>query len=216
MAEEKIRTYGVDSADNYWREREAEGRVSEKRVHRFIRDLVVINVGDSGNVLICGVGDGHEYRLCAKHFNTWGVEMSRYAIEQYDFDTHNIVEANLNNGIPDFEEKFDAITISMVLHWLDDPEEFLSQAKSSLTENGCLVVVIPNITYYQYRLKYLFGHFPPISASHKNFQTPIEVEQLFRRAGYRIIERLSSKDAIKTRTWPTLFATDIGYVIKPL
>jgi len=215
MNDSKIRAFGVDNADTYWQERESVGRTSEKRVHLFIRELVFKYTKPPGNVLICGVGDGHEYRLCAERIDTWGVEMSQYAIDQYEFDTDKIINADLNNGIPEFPVKFNAITVSMVLHWLDDPEQFLIGAKSSLEPNGCLVVIIPNITYYRYRLGFLMGHFPPISPSHKNFQTSSEVEQMFLRAGFNIVERSASKNAMKTRMWPRLFATDIGYVLKP-
>ncbi len=209
------RTFGVNDSDQYWRDRKAAGRTSEKRVHHFIRAMVDECVPEPGKVLICGVGDGHEYRLCAERHQTWGVEMSRHAIEQYEFATDRIENADLNSGFPSFNSPFDAITVSMVLHWLTNPEQFLHEAKSLLSEGGSLVVVIPNITYYRHRLKFLLGHFPPISTSHKNFQTPAEVEDLFRRAGYRILKRAASKPALKCRLFPTLFATDLGYILQP-
>jgi hypothetical protein len=79
-------------------------------------------ISGSGEVLVCGVGDGHEYELCSTNHMTYGVEYSSYAISKYDFPTENIKCADLNEGIPDFDIKFDTITVSMVLHWLDDPQ----------------------------------------------------------------------------------------------
>ena len=212
---DKPRTFGVNDADQYWSGREAVGRTSKKRVHYFIKELVSSCLTSSGNVLICGVGDGHEYRLCAENFDTWGVELSQYAIDQYEFNTDKIVQADLNQDIPKFAVQFDAITVSMVLHWLDDPEQFLRGAKTSLTATGKLVVIIPNITHYRHRLKFMVGHFPPISLSHKNFQTPAEVEKLFQISGYKIIKRAASKNVFKAHRWPSLFATDIGYILEP-
>lgn len=212
---DKLRMFGVHNPDQYWVDREAAGRTARKRVHYFIKDLVSSCVNSPANVLICGVGDGHEYRLCAEDFNTWGVEFSQYAIDQYEFNTDKIIKADLNHSIPEFSVQFDAITVSMVLHWLDDPEQFLRRAKASLTATGKLIVIIPNITYYRYRLKYLFGHFPPISASHRNFQTPAEVEHLFMLSGYKINKRTASKQVFKSKMWPTLFATDVGYILEP-
>jgi ubiquinone/menaquinone biosynthesis C-methylase UbiE len=211
-----IRTFGIHDPDQYWRNRKKDGRTREKPVHHFIRALCNSVTVPGGNVLICGVGDGHEYRLCAKEYETYGVEFSTEAILSYDFPTDRIIQADLNEGIPDFPVKFDAITISMVLHWLDDPKLFLKRAKPFLDKNGALVVIIPNITHYRYRLSYLFGKFPPISLSHKNFQTPLEYEMMFKKAGYWISKRAGSKQAFKSQIWPTLFATDIGYILKPI
>ena len=210
------RTFGVEDPDQYWRDRATAGRTSEKRVHQYIRTLCNELVTGSGSVLVCGVGDGHEYRLCSQDHKTFGVEWSAEAIAGYDFPTERIKQANLNDGIPDFGEPFDGIVISMVLHWLDDPKAFLENARSSLSPEGGLVVIVPNITHYRYRIKYLFGHFPEISPSHKNFQTPTEYEAMFRQAGYQIVKRGGSKNSFKTQRWPTLFATDIGYLLKPL
>ena len=209
------RTFGVDDPDQYWRDRASAGRTSEKRVHHYIRSLCNELVPKPGNVLICGVGDGHEYRLCSKDHKTYGVEWSAEAIAGYDFPTERIRQADLNVGIPDFDQPFDAIVISMVLHWLDDPQAFLAAARSSLAADGGLVVIVPNITHYRYRLKFLFGAFPAISPSHKNFQTPTEYEAMFRAAGYRIQKRSGSKESFKVQRWPSLFATDIGYLLTP-
>jgi SAM-dependent methyltransferase len=211
----KARSFGVDDPDHYWREREHAGRTKKKRVHHFIRALVDQSVSGTGDVLICGVGDGHEYQLCSENHNTWGVEYSSYAISQYDFPTERIACADLNDGIPDFGVKFDAITISMVLHWLDDPKQFLIGLKTHLKPGGTAVVIIPNITYYRYRLGFLLGKFPPISLSHKNFQTPTESEAMFLDAGFTITKRAASKKALKAKLWPKFFATDIGYILSP-
>ncbi len=214
---EKIREFGIDDADHYWKERKNSGRVAEKRIHHFIKELVdeVSNGDSTAKLLICGVGDGHEYRLCAENYQTWGVEMSQYAIDQYPFNKEKIVNADLNHGIPEFDENFNAIVVSMVLHWLDDPATFLKTAKERLAENGRLVTIVPNITHYRYRLRFLTGHFPPISASHKNFQTPAEVEDMFIEAGYTIEKKAPVKPVLKARLFPTLFATEIGYILKP-
>ena len=210
-----LRTFGAKDPDEYWRDRAKNDRTAEKRVHHFIHELCNKVSPSKGKVLICGVGDGHEYRLCSKDHKTYGVEWSGEAIAKYDFPTETIIQADLNEGLPDFGVKFDAITISMVLHWLDEPESFLANCKKSLNADGGLVVIIPNITHYRYRIKFLFGTFPPISPSHKNFQTPGECEAMFKRAGYDIIERSAIKPVFKARKWPNLFSTDIGYILKP-
>jgi len=212
-----LRKFGVDNPDTYWQQRKTENRVSERRLHRFLSDLVdEIAPENSMKVLDCGMGSGHVFRLCMKKHQMYGIEVSSEAIAMYDFATDNIKQADLNNGIPDFGVKFDIIIASMVLHWLDDPIRFLCQAKIRLTERGHLLVVIPNITFYRYRIGYLFGKFPPISLSHKNLHVPSEIEQTFRKAGFSIERRLTPRKSIRARLLPTLFSTDIVYVLKPV
>jgi tRNA A-37 threonylcarbamoyl transferase component Bud32 len=60
----------------------------------------------------------------------------------------------------------------------------------------------------------LVGRFPAISASHKNFQTPREVEQTIRQAGLCIVRRMPAKATLRARLRPTLLARDIIYVLR--
>ncbi|MCK5232722.1 MAG: class I SAM-dependent methyltransferase [Desulfobulbaceae bacterium] len=212
---EKIRKFGVDDPDEYWKWRKDIKRTTERRLHRFLKKQIDAIVPKGGRVLDCGMGAGHVFRLCLKEYETFGVEMSSEAIAMYDFPTDNVKQADLNQGIPDFNVKFDAIVISMILHWMDDPLKFLIKIQKKLTPKGRLLVVIPNITYYRYRIGFLFGKFPPISLSHKNFQVPPESEEMFKRAGLIIEKILTSKTSLKARLWPRLFATGIIYVLKP-
>ena len=211
----KLREFGVGNPDEYWLHRQEKDRVSERRLHRFLRALVDEMFSHKARVLDCGVGSGHVFRLCSEKHETYGVELSAEAIAMCDFPTNNIKQADLNNGIPQFGVRFDVIIASMVLHWLDKPHEFLCQVKDNLSPQGRLIAVIPNITFYRYRIAYLFGHFPPISLSHKNFQTAAEVEQMFETAGLKIEKRLSPRRTIRAKLWPTFFSTDIVYVLKP-
>lgn len=211
-----IRKFGVDNPDAYWLQRRDENRVGERRLHRFLSNLIDKMFPNGARVLDCGMGLGHTFRLCMEKHQAYGVELSSEAIAKYDFPTDNIKQADLNNGIPDFGVNFDVIIASMLLHWLDDPREFLCKAKTKLSPQGHLVVVIPNITFYRYRIACLFGKFPPISLSHKNFQVPAEAEQMFHKADLSIEKRLSPRRAIRAKLLPTLFSTDIVYVLKPL
>ena len=212
---EKIRKFGVDDPDEYWKWRKDIKRTTERRLHRFLKKQIDAIVPKGGRVLDCGMGAGHVFRLCREDYETYGVEISSEAIAMYDFPTDNVKQADLNQSIPDFDVNFDAIVISMILHWMDDPQGFLAKIQKKLTPPGRLLVVIPNITYYRYRIGFLFGKFPPISLSHKNFQVPLESEEMFKRAGLTIEKILTSKTSLKAKLWPRLFATGIIYVLKP-
>jgi len=213
MQEKKIRKYGVADHDHYWIERASRGRIREKRLHRRLIQLLEQEIQLGGNVLDCGVGDGHVTNLGREKFEMYGVELSHEALKMYNFPTDRIIIADLNDGIPEFEVKFDAVVASNVLHWLNSPPAFLRQVKGVLKPSGKLIVVIPNITNYHYRLGFLFGKFPPISPSHKNFQTPSEAEEMFRDQEYRIDKCLSPKKSVKARLWPRMFGADIIYLL---
>ncbi len=212
-----IRTFGVKSADEYWQKRQEIKSTSERRLHRFLADCIGRQAGQGGAVLDCGMGSGHVFRLCHERGGQtmYGVEMSSHIIDGYPFPTDNIRQADLNEGLPDFGVAFDVISASMLLHWLDDPSGFLRQAAGMLSSSGCLLIVIPNITYYRYRIGYLFGKFPPISLSHKNFQTPTEFEAMAEECDLEIFQKMSPKAKWRAKHWPNLFSQDIVYVLRP-
>jgi 2-polyprenyl-3-methyl-5-hydroxy-6-metoxy-1,4-benzoquinol methylase len=208
------RTFGVSDADQYWQRRQAHNDVGQRRLHRFLARTICRLTDPGAAVLDCGVGSGHVFRLCCHDRRMYGVEISAHAIAACDFPTETIRQADLNQGIPDFGVQFQAILASMVLHWLDDPAGFLAAAQGRLAAGGRLIVVIPNITYYRHRIAYLFGRFPPVSLSHRNFQTPSEFEQMARQTGWRIVRRASPKRTPRAWLWPTVFSQDIVYILR--
>lgn len=115
----------------------------------------------------------------------------------------------LNDGIPDFGFAFNGIVASMIIHHLEDPLSFLKQVRDRLAPNGLFLVVHPNISYYKFRLDYLFkGRFPPISSAHRIFLPPHELRALLGCANFEIIKTTSSKPKWRARRWPHLFSQD--------
>jgi 2-polyprenyl-3-methyl-5-hydroxy-6-metoxy-1,4-benzoquinol methylase len=210
-----VRKFGVENTDEYWTQRKTDGRTSEGRLHRFLSDLINGMFPGGARILDCGMGEGHVFRLCREKHKTYGIELSDEAIAMYNFPTDTVKQADLKEGIPDFGVKFDVIIASMILHWFNEPSEFLCEAKSKLSEKGFLLVVIPNITFYRFRIAYLFGKFPPISLSHKSFQVPLEAEQMFQKNGLKIEKRLTPRKCIRAKLFPTLFSPDIVYILRP-
>lgn len=210
------RSFGVADYDAYWAARKAAGTHRMTRLQRFLADEVARIVPPGGAVLDCGVGPGNVYRLLAQSGRRmYGIEISAEAVSLYDFDASNIVMRDLNRGLGEFPVKFDAIIMAHVLHHLDDPAAFVKDALRSLAPGGCFVVAIPNITYYAFRLAFMFGKFPPISLAHKNFQTPAEFEEMVRSVGLTIVRRASAKKTLRARLFPAVFSQDIVYVLKP-
>ena len=211
---QQVRTFGVKDHDAYWQNRRAADDVKERRLHRFLANLADEFAPNGGKLLDCGVGDGHTFRLCSEHHDVWGVEMSSEAIALSGCPPEKIRQADLNDGIPDFGFRFDVIIISHVMHWLIDPGQFLDRLQKRIAADGKLLVLIPNITNYHHRLRFLFGKFPPVSPSHKNFQTPAEFEKMAKDHGWLILRRTTPKTSFKARLWPTVFAADLVYVLR--
>ena len=208
-----VREFGVRNADDYWRLRGRESTTGERRLHRFLASLVGRLAEAGSHVLECGAGEGHVLRRCSRHYHVHAIELSSEAVAGYDFPTDSIHQVDLNEEVPDFDVLFQVIIASCLLHWLDRPDAFLEQLHGLLAPSGRLIVNIPNITHFDYRLRYLFGEFPAISLSHKNFQTPREFEEMARGCGYRVERRVSPRRAPHARLWPKLFSHDIVYVL---
>jgi len=207
--------FGVASYDDYWKARKATGKTTFTLTHRKIVEVIQRYVPAGGKVLDCGVGPAQSYKLLAPDYEMHGVEISAEAIALYDFDTARIKQANLNDGVPDFGVRFDGIIASMIIHHLEVPLKFLNQLKERLAPNGILLAVHPNISYYKFRLNYLFkGTFPAISSAHRIFLPPHEFYALLKSANFDIVETTSSKRKLRARRWPHLFSQDLFCVCR--
>jgi 2-polyprenyl-3-methyl-5-hydroxy-6-metoxy-1,4-benzoquinol methylase len=145
----------------------------------------------------------------------YACDLSADVLAGYDFPLAGVKQLDLNQAFPDFGVRFDAIVASWLLHWLDDPGGFLAEAARHLSPGGKLIVNVPNITFLRYRLEFLRGKFPEISLSHRNFQTPTEIEAMISRGPLAIRRRTSPRLAPHRRWWPKLFSRDIVYVLAP-
>jgi len=209
------RTFGWADANCYWTQRREHARVGQQPIHRFLASLVKEFAPPGGNVLDCGAGQGHVLRLCQPRCRVYACDISTSVLEGYDFPLCGVRCADLNRGFPDFGVSFHVIVASWLLHWLDDPQRFLTEASRQLARGGRVIVNIPNITHVRYRAQLLCGKFPRISPSHKNFQTPTEIEEMIQHTPLAIERRLSPRRGLHRRLWPKLFSRDIVYVLAP-
>lgn len=74
----------------------------------------------------------------------------------------NVVIFNLENGLPLnlLDEKYDIIVCSHVLEHICYPSNLLKDIRRILSENGILIVCLPNLMHYRSRLELLKGNFP--------------------------------------------------------
>jgi SAM-dependent methyltransferase len=125
---------------------------------------------------------------------------------------------------------YDVVLMADILEHLRSPESALRQARSRLTATGQALVCLPNIGYYRMRMDLLKGRFTYadyglLDRTHLRFYTLKSAIDLFAASGFSTVEVIvppprvpkwgKLKAWVKT-TWPTLFAIQIIYRLKPL
>lgn len=71
---------------------------------------------------------------------------------------------DINNGLPNELEKYDAIVCCEAIAYLDNPLAFLKQVHKNLKSGGRLILTTPNPSYASARFYFLFrGYFPSFS-----------------------------------------------------
>jgi SAM-dependent methyltransferase len=146
-----------------------------------------LTTGD--RILDAGAGGGEVvYVLRRKGFDARGLEpdeqYARYAREQLSVpvDTGFVQDAAFPEG------SFDVITMYHALEHVEDPSRILQTIRTWLTENGLLLVEVPNVeaTCIAPNNRFHFAHF-------YNFNRET-LEALGRKAGFAPVETVTSSD----------------------
>jgi predicted SAM-dependent methyltransferase len=72
--------------------------------------------------------------------------------------------------LPMPSEQYDAVVCTEVLEHLYDPEHALAEISRVLARGGRVVVSVPNLAYWRYRLTLLRGRVPPPAADPRHLQ----------------------------------------------
>lgn len=104
-------------------------------------------------------------------------------------------ETNLFEGLPEevVGERFDTILLADVLEHLPDPERLLRQATSLLSDNGKILVSLPNAVHWSMRAQVAAGRFDYankgiLDRGHLRFFTRRSAERLFEQTGLKVRE----------------------------
>ena len=103
----------------------------------------------------------------------------------------NVINADLESGLPQTNAQFDRILLLDVLEHLRDPANLLAQCRAALDSRGKMIVSVPNAVNLTVRLMMLLGRFEYsdrgiLDWSHLRFFTKRSVGALLKRHGYRI------------------------------
>lgn len=129
------------------------------------------------NSKILSVENGHN--ILSSAIRDLNQELVTIKLEEKNFDTI------------EYEREFDCIVLADVLNKLSNPKKSLEVLSRYLKEDGRLIVSVPNIVMWFYRLSVLIGRFnyAPRGALDKNnlrFYTRFSIVQLLGNCGYEI------------------------------
>jgi 2-polyprenyl-3-methyl-5-hydroxy-6-metoxy-1,4-benzoquinol methylase len=91
------------------------------------------------------------------------------------------------------EKKFDVILFGHVLEHLQDPWSVLHKARNVLSENGIIIIALPNISNADSRFKILFGRFNyeeigVMDRTHLRFFNIQTANELIEKSGFHVEE----------------------------
>lgn len=91
-----------------------------------------------------------------------------------------------------FRSRFDLVASLAVMEHIFDVDAFIASAHNVLKKNGLLLIHVPNISYYTYRLYSLFrGNVPPDEGHHIRFFSKTRLVQTLIVNGFDVIAEYS-------------------------
>ncbi|HEY4900969.1 MAG TPA: class I SAM-dependent methyltransferase [Terriglobales bacterium] len=160
--------------------------------HTFV--LSMLQSGANRRVL--DVGAAHGYLAAAlrdRRFHVTGIEanpdLAREAAQHCD----ELLVADLDEPLPDFNERFDVVLFGDVLEHLKNPMDVLVSLNRNLKPDGIVIVSLPNIANLYVRLHLLMGRFDYqergiLDRSHLRFFTRKTFRELLDDAGLEVMQ----------------------------
>lgn len=201
-----------DFYEDYWRKRGESG-------YRPRYKIFLEWMGENSRVLDIGCGDGFfGEMLKEKSIDYTGCDISERALDIARGRGLNVFQCILENKIDFPDKSFDYVVMSEFLEHIVNSEEILKEA-GRLAKKGVLVS-IPNIAYWRFRLELLFGRFPKQWAvapqEHLRYWSVKDFKNTARSLGFEIKEIRSSNGRKLLRgLWPNLFGFQVCFYLIP-
>ncbi len=116
--------------------------------------------GEGRRVLDVGAADGFlAERLTSQGWRVTCIERDPALAAAARRHGCEVIVANLNAGVPSVEGRFDAMVCGDILEHLVSPEEILSSLLRVLTDDGVVIISVPNVAHLWVRIMLLLGRF---------------------------------------------------------
>lgn len=200
MQDEALKPGPEDYGPDYYGKVPGLARLSPFGIHwwsvRFYAKIVdrLLKRSDGSRILEVGCAHGHLLSWLEGSYQTWGIDLSDYAIEQARSNApkSRVFRANLLEALPDEldRQRYDLVVSKYVLEHIDRPAVALGEIYQRLVPGGWLLYSVPNMTSPGLKLK---GDqwFAALDPTHVSMLQPEEWARLTRDAGF-VIEKTFS------------------------
>ncbi|MEP1097185.1 MAG: class I SAM-dependent methyltransferase [Cyclobacteriaceae bacterium] len=150
LAEYYSKEYYQNEQGNY-RSSYSQDELNFFKIKNEQRKFVIESVSGlhSGSFLDIGCGEGFTLKYFSEcGYNTIGLDYSSFGCEKMNPDqVKNLIVGDISESIDNLEEndkKFEVVWMNNLLEHVIDPEEIITKSKNILSENGVLVIQVPN------------------------------------------------------------------------
>jgi 2-polyprenyl-3-methyl-5-hydroxy-6-metoxy-1,4-benzoquinol methylase len=207
-----------------------------KKSDAYSSHSVILRLAGQGRCRrLLDVGAAHGYlagELRSQGFQVTGLEADSVLGEEAAKHCDEFLLLDLDGPLPRFTQPFDLIIFGDVLEHLRDPKAVLCAFARHLSDNGEVIISLPNIANIYVRLNLLFGRFDYqdrglLDRTHLHFFTRKSFRQFMSDAGFeletltatpiplplvvpasyqgRVFAALHAANAWLARNWQTLF-----------
>ena len=144
------------------------------------------------NILDCGISKGGVSDILSRNrANCFGIDVNPRKI-----DGVKIIQADLNEGIPDFGVRFDVIFAGEIIEHLFDDRKFIRECQNFLKPNGILIITVPNLVSFLNRFAMFFGLMPltayVAAEFHYHVYTRSKLKMIVKEEGFEVLKTTSS------------------------
>lgn len=138
----------------------------------------------NGRLLDIGCSYGTFLKEMNQGWDVIGIEPNK---KLTDFGVHQLGLEIINSNVEEavFTEKFDVITMRMVLEHLPKPSGVLNKVNQILRDNGTLIIIVPDFSGTESRLFKEFCYTLQVP-THLNHFTPETVKKYLRQHGFKV------------------------------
>ncbi len=161
-------------------------------VRRYEQISRVVQQLGAGKILDIGCGDGRlarAIRAKSPEAVVHGCDISKAALARSEgLDRQYAVDLN-GEGLPEADDSFDLLLASEVIEHLIRPDLALAEFRRVLRPGGHVVVTVPNVAFWRFRLQALRGRVPSVTADERHLHSfnASLLERLVQKAGLHVV-----------------------------